>query len=287
MIKLTQSGETQCSYLSCSSRQLISPPMRLCRCSPAPVTVVVETETIPTGALFDFIERYLEEAEKNGGGAPPSEDRILDACGDLKRLLGDTPCTPLLAAMWAMEIGAAPQTESSLPRGVAGLMDSYVRRVLLPAANGNEALVDRLTKDVTKLAERELGERYLPGSLTRATALEVMRTLDTSDPAKRFAILERSRLLEASSQYSDAVRISPDPVAEHLVARLRTEELRSDGPRWRAFLNQFLKRDLSTGFVAGLAACADHEAYGAPVPPVIRQRIKPIRDNRLEPKDVA
>ena len=249
------------------------------------MTVVVETETIPTGALFDFIERYLREAEKNSEGRLPSEDRILEVCLDLKRLLGDTPCTPLLATMWAKEIGSG--SEEFRPRDVAGLMDSYIRRVLLPAANGNETLVDRLTKDASRIAERELGDRYLPTALTRATALEVMSALDPSDPNIRFRVLERSRLLEASSRYSDAVRISPDPVAEHLVARLRVEKFASDVPSWRTFLVQFQKRNTASGFLAALAACSEHNVYGAPVPQLIRQRIKQLRDNGPEVKAVA
>jgi hypothetical protein len=99
--------------------------------------------------------------------------------------------------------------------------------------------------------------------------------------------LERSRLLEASSRYSDAVRISPDPVAEHLVARLRAEEFAGDLPRWRVFLMQFQKRDSAAGFLAALAACSEHDVYGAPVPQLIRERLKQLRDNESEVKIVA
>ena len=67
------------------------------------MSVVVETETIPSGGLFDFIERYLQEMEKNGEGKLPGKDRIHYAAGDLERLLDDTPCAPLLAAMSARE----------------------------------------------------------------------------------------------------------------------------------------------------------------------------------------
>jgi hypothetical protein len=175
------------------------------------MSVIVDTETIPSGALYDFIGRYLLEIEKDGEGKLPSKDRIHYAAGDLERLLNETPCTPLLATMWAKEIGAPPQPEAFRPRGVASLIESYLRRILLPAANGNETLVDRLTKDASRIAERELGWRYLPGYITRATALEIIRTLDPSDPDKRFGLLERSRLLESTSQHSDTVHIAPDP----------------------------------------------------------------------------
>jgi hypothetical protein len=250
---------------------------------------LVETETIPTGALFDFIDRYLEEMEQNGEGTRPSEDRILDACGDLKRLLGDTPCTPLLASMWAREIGAPADT--GRPRSVASLMDSYVRRLLLPVTGGNEASVDRLTKDATKIAELELGERYQPGYVTRAAALEVLRSLDSANPERRFEVLERSRLFESPSQDANSVRIAPDPVAEHLIARLHTEELGSDVRGWRSFLGRVRGRgheqEASAGFVMALNACADDGVYGRPIPGLVRQQIKGLSDSLMEDRSAA
>jgi hypothetical protein len=251
---------------------------------------LVEAETIPTGALFDFINRYLEEMEKNGEGTPPSEDRILDACGDLKRLLGDTPCTPLLASMWAREIGAPVDT--GRPRGVASLMDSYVRRLLLPVTGGNEASVDRLTQDAAKIAELELGERYRPGYVTRAAALAVLRNLDPANPETRFEVLEKSRLLESPSQDANNVRIAPDPVAEHLVARLHTEELGSDVRGWRSFLDRVRaqgahEQESPAGFVMALTACTDDEVYGRRIPGLIRQQIKGLSDNLTEDRSAA
>lgn len=161
-------------------------------------------------------------------------------------------------------------------------MDSYVRRILLPATDGNESLIDRLTKDATKIAERELGERYQPGYTMRATALEVLHVCDPSDAEGRFRLLEKSRMLESPSQDSDAVRIAPDPVAEHLVARLRTEELASDLKGWRSFLAKIGKQGPPQGFVASLVACAEHEVYGRPIPPLIRQQIMAFYDHGEE-----
>ena len=251
------------------------------------MSVIVDTETIPSGALYDFIERYLLEMEKDGAGKLPSKDRIHYAAGDLERLLNDTPCTPLLATMWAKEIGAPPQPVAFRPRGVASLIESYLRRILLPAANGNETLVDRLTKDASRIAERELGGRYFPGYITRATALEIIRTLDPSDPDKRFGLLERSRLLESTSQHSDTVHIAPDPLAEHLVARLRTDELGSDVKAWRSFIAQLRKQSWPVGFTAALVACVEDEVYGLSVPDLVRQQIKLMRHHGAELKASA
>ena len=241
----------------------------------------IETESIPTGALFDFIKRYLQEIERSGEGKSPSEDRILDACGDLMRLLGNAPCTRLLGAMWAMEIGA-PLKEGTRPRGVAALMDSYVRRILLPATDGNEYLVDRLTKDVTKIAEHELGERYQPGYVMLSKALEVLRICDPSDVDQRLTLLEKSRLLKSPSRDSDFVRVTPDPIAEHLVARSWTEELANDAERWRSFLEIIGNHGAPADFVAALLACGEHEVYGRPIPPLIRKQLMAFYEHKEE-----
>lgn len=177
--------------------------------------------------------------------------------------------------MWAKEIGAPADVDK--PRGVASLIDNYVRRLLLPAARRNEALVDRLTKDLVKIAEAELGDKYQPRFLSRAETLEVLRKLDPKDPEARLELLERSRLVDSPDE-SDAVRVDPDPVAEHLVARLRTEELRGDLRSWRSFLGRIRKQESSAGFVAALAACVGNDVYGKPVPASIRQDIKRLND---------
>ncbi|MGO7486642.1 MlaD family protein [Rhizobium ruizarguesonis] len=240
----------------------------------AGMNTLIETESIPSGALFDFMSSYLQEMEAEGEGKKPDEDRIFEACAELKRLLGETPCTPLLAILWAKEIGAPLRVDR--PRGVASLMDSYVRRLLLPAAISDEAQIGQLTKDAAKIAELELGESYQPGYVTRSAALEVLRKLDSKEPEKRFAILERSRLLESPPE-SDIVRISPDPVAEHLAARLTIEDLGSDEKGWRSVLDTLTKQHLPEGFVVALAACYEDDVHGRRIPPLIGNQIKSLR----------
>jgi hypothetical protein len=86
---------------------------------------------------------------------------------------------------------------------VTSLMDSYIRRLLLPAANGNETFVNRLTIDATKIAESELGDQYRPTRVTRSAALETLKALDAEDLDLRLKLLERSQILEAPSKDSD------------------------------------------------------------------------------------
>lgn len=248
------------------------------------MNTLIETESIPAGELFDFISCYLKEMEDGIEVALPTEEQIFEACAQLKHLLGETPCTPLLATMWAEEIRVSQ--DGDYPHGVASLMDNYVRRLLLPATHGNEIMVSQLAKDAAKIAEYELGENYQPGFVTRAAALEVLRKLNSEDPEKRFAIMERSRILESPSQ-SDFLRISPDPIAEHLVSRLKCEELGSDEKSWRDLLDALRLLRLPYGFTMSLAACADDEVHGRRIPRSIRDQIQKLRVEVAEAQSTA
>jgi photosystem II stability/assembly factor-like uncharacterized protein len=239
--------------------------------------VVLEMQTIPPGALYDFIERYLRLLTESAANPMPSEERILQACADLSRLLRDTPTTPLLAAMWAGEI-AKPASDQA--RGVADLMDRYVRRILLPAAGGDEALIERLRADAAAIAVCELGMGFQPGYVTRANTLRTLRELDPQQPERRLDLLLKSRLLEEPSRDSDMLRIAPDPVAEHMVARQRTEALGGDSKGWDAFVRDLQKAGWPEGFVAALRACADHHIYGPLVQPTVHELFRSDRRSR-------
>lgn len=236
----------------------------------AGIRTVMECQEIPPEALYDFINRYL--AKKTADAAPPPEPGILfDACADLSRLLRDTPTTPLLATMWADEIAAAgrPMVDS-----VAELMDRYVRRLLRPTAQDNAAMIERLRLDATAIAQRELARDFRPGNVTRGDALSVLRELDATEPERRIGLLERSRLLEATSADSDQVHIAPDPVAEHLVARARTEALAANTAEWRRLLAELRRKGMPEGFIGALRACSRHSVYGRTVPAQIRAALE-------------
>jgi hypothetical protein len=227
----------------------------------------MECLQIPSESLFDFIKRYLAARTAHGGQQPPEPDALFDACADLTRLLRDTPTTPLLATMWADEIAAAgrPTIDS-----VAELMDRYVRRLLRPTTQDNEATIERLRLDATAIAQRELGRDFRPGNVTRADALQMVRDMDANEPERRVGLLERSRLLEATSADSDQVHIAPDPVAEHRVARARVEALGGNAAEWRRFLAELRRQGMPEGFVGALRACSRHGVYGRSVPAQIR-----------------
>jgi hypothetical protein len=75
-------------------------------------------------------------------------------------------------------------------------------------------------------------------------------------------------LLEEPSEEYDAVRIAPDPIAEHLVARARCETCKSNYMEWVAFLRELCAipgqrgGGVPEGFIEALASCGEHPAYG-------------------------
>ena len=249
------------------------------------MTTIIETETIPARALFEFLDRYLDEMLKGGGGQRQSELRVLDACADLKRLLRGTPCTPLLAAMWAQEIGAP--SGSGKPLGVSGLIDNYIRRILLPSASGDEELIYKLTQDIVKIAELELRDQFLPMHVSRDDTIEIMRGLDRTDFKSRLEVLERSQLLKAPSTEFNIIRIEPDPIAEHLVARSYARDFGKNTSEWRSLLARIRAKGSPRGFVSALAACAEDEVYGKDIPTLVRQQILSLRDGGESIKSVA
>jgi len=103
--------------------------------------------------------------------------------------------------------------------------------------------------------------------------------LNCAVPRWKTTRARKANILEAPSQDSDFVRISPDPIAEHLVARLRTEELGGNAKAWRAFLAQVRRVGSPEGFVAALVACIEDAVYGSKVPTPIVQQIKALRDS--------
>ena len=236
----------------------------------AGIRTVMECQEIPPEALFDFIKRYLATKAHDRSSERQDPDVLFDACADLSRLLRDQPTTPLLATMWGDEITADGKAGHLMIDSVAELMDRYVRRVLRPTAQGNAAMIERLRADAVAIARRELGDNFRPENVTRADALNALRELDVNEPDKRIALLETSRLLEAPSADSDVVHITPDPVAEHIVARSYTEALGSSLADWRGLLAKLRRQNMPVGFLAALRACGRHSSYGRPVPQAIR-----------------
>jgi photosystem II stability/assembly factor-like uncharacterized protein len=229
------------------------------------MTDTVQTRTIPAGSLYNFTAAYLERK-----GASLTSEEIHRACADLAHLLRSTPCTPLLATLWADHIIG----NSGGVTGVADLKDRYVRRLLLPPAHGDEQLTDWLLDDLTLIAERELGNRYTPSQITIASAIDALGNTGSPDrPSanERLRILQASRLLEAVSDTDNLVHVAPDPIAEHLVARLRCISLGRSTHDWQVFRRQLERAKCPVDFLAALGACFEHPDYGSKISDDLRK----------------
>jgi photosystem II stability/assembly factor-like uncharacterized protein len=90
----------------------------------------------------------------------------------------------------------------------------------------------------------------------------------------RFALLQKSRLLEALSENENLVRIAPDPIAEHLVARFFVKTLGVAEQGWHTFLHQLDVANRPADFIQALLACFDHPDYGRDIPSEIRQELR-------------
>jgi hypothetical protein len=97
------------------------------------IGILLQTQQIPSDALYSFIDRYIGSMVEESGASRPAEAEIHEACAQLKRLLGETPTTPLFASLWAEEIGRSGFGVSARIKNVAELMDAYVARLLAPA----------------------------------------------------------------------------------------------------------------------------------------------------------
>jgi len=237
---------------------------------------VMETLAIPPDSLYSFIARYIDEAiaineietQLSYEGHRASEADIHEACAQLKRLLRDKPTTPLFAAMWAEEITRSGETASRRIQSVAELIDSYVERLLAPAAGGNAVHLDSLRLDLVAIATRELGEELTPGWLTRTHILDALRDRRADSPERRIDILLGSRLLEADSRNQELIRIALDPIAEHMVARSRVEAMAGDTKKWRSFLEVLRRRGWPAGFVEAVRTCLEARGYGHQIHPI-------------------
>jgi len=248
------------------------------------MSAVIETLAIPRDALYSFISRYIEEATARkeietplaSEKESPSVADIYDACAQLKRLLRDKPTTPLFAAMWVEEVMRSGGAAAERIWNVAELIDSYVERLLTPAAGGNAVHLDNLRLDLVAIASRELGDGLSPSWLTRTHVLDALRERLADGPEKRIDILLDSRLIESDSRNSELIRVALDPIAEHLVARSRVESIAGDARKWRSFLDLLKRRGSPTGVVEAVRACLEARGYGHkahPVPDAVLQRL--------------
>ena len=202
---------------------------------------------------------FLDYLRRKGQGDALSDDDLMPAQAQLKRIVGDKPITVLLAQMFIDDV-IANREEGLLAGSVPELMLRYVQRLDTPADPAlrrraglviSEALVQRALR-VVALASHRQGPGGLP----------LFQPLEFSDALARSALLAEEpvglglrreqaeallgylielRLLLQPGAAVGRLRFPLDPLADHLAAaeqfeRLEEQALSEGSGVWEAFL---------------------------------------------------
>ncbi|MFN7740485.1 MAG: SUMF1/EgtB/PvdO family nonheme iron enzyme [Cyanobacteriota bacterium] len=200
----------------------------------------IEPQRIAVERLQAFFLDYLR---RKGQGEALSDDDLMPAQAQLKRIVGDKPITVLLAQMFIDDV-IAKRDEGLLAGSVPDLMLSYVRRLDTPADPVlrrraglviNAALVQRALR-VVALASHRQGKPgqplFQPLEFSDTLALNSLTTPKPSglglSPEQAEALLGyliELRLLLQPGAAVGRLRFPLDPLADHLAAAEQFERL--------------------------------------------------------------
>ena len=251
---------------------------------------------------------FLDYLRRKGQDEALSDDDLMPAQAQLKRIVGDKPITVLLAQMFIDDV-IANREQGLLAGSVPELMLSYVRRLDTPADPAlrrregleiSEKLVQRALRVVALASHRQgPGGQPLFQPLEFSDAL-ARRALMAEEPEGPGLTLQQAeallgylielRLLLQPSAALDRLRFPLDPLADHLAAAEQFERLEAQalepaepeqGPAvWEAFLaalepRQAAERERMRGFLLALRDGA-MEAQGRralAMPPQVPDRL--------------
>jgi formylglycine-generating enzyme required for sulfatase activity len=265
----------------------------------------IEPQRIAVERLQAFFLDYLR---RKGQGEALSDDDLMPAQAQLKRIVGDKPITVLLAQMFIDDV-IAKREEGLLAGSVPDLMLSYVRRLDTPA---DPALRRRAGLEISeKLVQRALRVVALASHRQGPGGQPLFQPLEFSDALARRALLAPEpvgpgltrqqaeallgylielRLLLQPGAALDRLRFPLDPLADHLAAaeqfeRLEAQALEPAEPEqgvagWEAFLAALeprpaAERERMRGFLLALRDGA-MEAQGKralAMPPEVPDRL--------------
>jgi AraC-like DNA-binding protein len=249
----------------------------------------IEPQRIAVERLQAFFLDYLR---RKGQGEALSDDDLMPAQAQLKRIVGDKPITVLLAQMFIDDV-IANREQGLLAGSVPELMLSYVRRLDTPADPAlrrraglviNEALVQRALRVVALASHRQgkPGEPlFQPLEFSEALAHNALTTpkpsglgLAQEQAEALLGYLIELRLLLQPGAAVGRLRFPLDPLADHLAAAEQFERLEEqalavpeqDPAVWEAFLAALearpqAEREQMRGFLLALRDVA-MEAHG-------------------------
>ncbi|MFN9487258.1 MAG: SUMF1/EgtB/PvdO family nonheme iron enzyme, partial [Cyanobacteriota bacterium] len=202
---------------------------------------------------------FLDYLRRKGQGEALSDDDLMPAQAQLKRIVGDKPITVLLAQMFIDDV-IANREEGLLAGSVPELMLSYVRRLDTPA---DPALRRRAGLEITwALVQRALRVVALASHRQKQNGEPLFQPLEFSATLARGALMAAEpaglgqgqpqaeavlaylgelRLLLQSGAKAGQLRFPLDPLADHLAAAEQFEQLEEqameEGPVvWERFV---------------------------------------------------
>jgi hypothetical protein len=186
---------------------------------------------------------FLDYLRRKGQGEALSDDDLMPAQAQLKRIVGDKPITVLLAQMFIDDV-IANREQGLLAGSVPELMLSYVRRLDTPA---DPALRRRAGLDISEaLVQRALRVVALASHRQGPGGQPLFQPLEFSDALARSALMAEEPLgLGLSREQAEALlgylielrlllqpgaavgrlRFPLDPLADHLAAAEQFERL--------------------------------------------------------------
>ncbi|MBU6354752.1 MAG: ATP-binding protein, partial [Cyanobacteria bacterium REEB498] len=202
---------------------------------------------------------FLEYLSRRGLNQALTEDDLMPAQAQLKRIVGNKDITVLLAQLFIDDV-IANRDKGLLAGSVPELMLSYVRQLDTPTDRAqrrqagleiSEALVQRALR-VVALASHRQGPSgqplFQPLEFSMGLAREALMAaeplglgLEQPQAQALLAYLIDLRLLQRPGAAADRLRFPLDPLADHLAAAEQLEQLeeqaRVQGPAvWEAFV---------------------------------------------------
>jgi formylglycine-generating enzyme required for sulfatase activity len=246
---------------------------------------------------------FLDYLRRKGQGEALSDDDLMPAQAQLKRIVGDKPITVLLAQMFIDDV-IANREEGLLAGSVPELMLSYVRRLDTPADPPlrrraglviNEALVQRALRVVALASHRqgkpgeplfqplEFSDALARGALMAVEPAGLGQNREQADAL--LAYLIELRLLLQPGAAAGRLRFPLDPLADHLAAAEQFERLEEQalerGPEvWEEFAAALAarpeaERERMQGFLLALrdGAMAAQGKRALAMPPQMPDRL--------------
>jgi formylglycine-generating enzyme required for sulfatase activity len=237
----------------------------------------IEPQRISVERLQAFFLDYLR---RKGQGEALSDDDLMPAQAQLKRIVGDKPITVLLAQMFIDDV-IAHREEGLLAGSVPELMLSYVRRLDTPA---DSALRRRAGLEISaKVVQRALRVVALASHSQGPAGQPLFQPLEFSEALARAALMAKKpaglglgreetealleylielRLLLQPGASAGRLRFPLDPLADHLAAaeqfeRLEEQALVEGAGVWEEFVASLeprphAERERMRGFLLAL-----------------------------------